>query len=144
METLKENKNKRTFLKERMCLCGCEELFIPGRRDQYHVNGLHTDNAYNHGKRKSKTAQQIKAEKQLVKNDKILDKFYKQFTQTEAIVFSLNLKADGFDPTCFIGNTSVEGEQYFKSYNYLFREYEHEGHKLTKITIQKRKIYAKR
>ena len=142
MEAIKKKRNSP--LKERKCLCGCDQMFQPARRDQFHVNGLHTDFAYNHGKRKFKSAKQIKVDKQLVINDKLLDKYYKQYIDNEAVVFSLTLKADGFDPSYFIGNTTIGEEQFFKSYNYLFRQYVHKGYEVTNIKIQKKTIYVKR
>lgn len=148
---MKEKENKKYVEpintsphKERMCPCGCESTFIPRRRDQTYFNSNHANHAYNQGKRKQISKNQIKAEKQLRVNDKLLEKFFKYFKKNEAIVLSLNLKADGFDHSYFIGHVLMEDKLYYKSYNYLFQEYEKDGIKLTKILTPKTKIYAKR
>jgi len=130
--------------KERMCPCGCETMFIPRRRDQVYLNSNHANHAYNNGKRKQKSKRQVEAEKQLRLNDKLLAKFYSYFKKTEAVVLSLNLKAEDFDHSFFIGHSFIGEELYYKSFNYLFREYEKDGIKLTKILTPKTKVYAKR
>lgn len=130
--------------KERMCPCGCESMFIPHRRDQLYLDSKHANNAYNNGKRKQSSKNQVAAEKQLRKNDKLLDKYHKLFNVAEAVVASVTLKAEGFDHSFFIGNEMHNENLYYKTYNYHFREYELNGMKLTKILLPKKKIYVKR
>ena len=148
---MEEERKKKTSintlnspLSPRICACGCGQEFAPKRRDQYHVNSNHTNHAYNQGARKRASKNQIAAEKQLRKNDKLLDKFYKAFEENEAIVFSLNLNIEGFNHSYFIGFELIGGELQYKSYNYFFSEYKKEGKKLTRITKQKTKVYVKR
>lgn len=131
-------------LKERDCPCGCGESFIPKRRDQVYKNSRHRNYGYNHGKRKQKTFGQRKAEGQLQKNDRILEKFYDLDERDAVIVFSLNLTADGFDNSYYIGNEYKDECLYKKSYNYLFYEYVKEGRNFTRIIKQKRKVNVKR
>ena len=131
-------------LKERDCPCGCGESFIPKRRDQVYKNSRHANYAYNHGKGKQKSLGQRKAESQLRLNDKILEKFYVLDQRDTVIVFSLNLTAEGFDNSYFIGNEFKDDLLYKKSYNYLFYEYIKEERKLTQIIKQKRKVNVKR
>ena len=130
--------------KEKECPCGCEEMFIPRRRDQIYFNSKHANNAYNNGKRKQSSKNQVTAEKQLRKNDKLLRKYHQLFKETEAVVASVTLKAEGFKHSFFIGNELQNEIIYYKSYNYHFREYELNGIKLTKILLPKKKIYVKR
>ena len=131
-------------LKERDCPCGCGESFIPKRRDQVYKNSRHANYAYNHGKRKQKSLGQRKAESQLRLNDKILEKFYDKDPREVVIVFSLNLTAEGFDNSYFIGDELKDGLSCKKTYNYLFHEYTKEERNFTIIIKQKRKVNVKR
>lgn len=130
--------------KERECKCGCGSMFIPRRRDQVYLNSNHANHAYNHGKRKQKSKRQVEAEKQLRLNDKLLAKFFNYFKENEAVVLTLNLKAEGFKHTFFIGHTLLGENLYYKSFNYLFREYKKDGVRLTKILKINNKVYVKR
>jgi len=138
------NETNTSPYKEIRCPCGCESLFIPKRRDQVYKNSKHANFAYNHGKRKQVSKNQRIAESQLRKNDKIVEKYYLFYQKKLAVVFSLNLAADGFDHSFFIGNHFEEGLLYKKTYNYLFHEYEKDGRRLTQIIKQKTKVYVKR
>lgn len=145
----KEEHNKPTITstsphRERECMCGCETMFIPRRRDQVYLSSNHANHAYNHGKRKQKSKRQIEAEKQLRLNDRLLAKFYNYFKENEVAVLSLNLKAEGFDHSFFIGTSLIGKDLYYKSFNYLFKEYIKDGIKITKILIIKNKVYVKR
>ena len=142
-ENITEKPMNTSPYKERMCLCGCKSMFIPRRRDQFHLNSNHTNNAYNNGKRKRSSKNQVAAEKQLRKNDKLLEKYHNFFKKVEAVVASVTLRAEGFDHCFFIGNEIHNENLYYKTYNYQFREYEFNGMKLTKILRPKKKIYAK-
>jgi hypothetical protein len=112
-------------LAKRICKCGCEIEFQPGRSDQYHLNSIHYDFAYNHGPRKEKYAEENQAIKTIRKNDRILEKYFK-FTQSiRGELNLLILKADGFEVetgTRII--TYIEDEIEFKYvalYKYCYR-----------------------
>lgn len=128
---------------ERECSCGCGVLFVPKRRDQIYVNRQHANYGYNHGRRKQRSKNQINAEKGLRLNDKLLDKYWRAQPENEVIVPLLNIKADGFDQYLTIGSHLIEGELFYKSFNYYFRTYELQGVTLVRIQSQKVNVYAK-
>ena len=122
----KINNNKDPSpLAKRICKCGCEKEFQPGRSDQYHLNLRHYNFAYNHGPRKEKYLEENQAIKTIRKNDRILEKYFKYCKKIRGDLNLLILKADGFEVE--IGTriiTYIEDEIEFKYvalYKYCYR-----------------------
>jgi hypothetical protein len=122
----KINNNKDPSpLAKRICKCGCEKEFQPGRSDQFHLNSRHYNYAYNHGPRKEKYAEENQAIKTIRKNDRILEKYFKYCKKIRGDFNLLILKADGFEVetgTRII--TYIEDEIEFKYvalYKYCYR-----------------------
>ena len=109
-----------------VCACGCGHEFQPRRRDQKYLNKQHADYGYNHSKRKAKNKNKIKTNKILLKNDQILEKYFKAFKKDEcAICYLQNLESDGFNKSYQVGidERLINGKKinvYF-SYNYTYR-----------------------
>ena len=120
----KKNENPSPLAK-RICECGCENEFQPGRSDQYHLNSIHYDFAYNHGPRKEKYAEENQAIKTIRKNDRILEKYFKYCKKIRGDLNFITLKADGFNEEIFTRIlTSIEDEieiKYFTMYKYCYR-----------------------
>jgi len=120
----KKNENPSPLAK-RICECGCEKEFQPGRSDQYHLNSIHYDFAYNHGPRKEKYLEENDATKAIRKNDRILEKYFKYCKKIRGDLNLLILKADGFNEEIFTRIlTSIEDEieiKYFALYKYCYR-----------------------
>jgi|GEM_PF-3739761 hypothetical protein len=112
-------------LQMKVCACGCEIKFQPRRSDQLHLNSKHYNYAYNHGKRKIKYAQENSANKVIRKNDRILEKYFKVFKETDAILNFAIVKADGFNEgmfTSIIGIKRGEAELRFHAlFKYSYR-----------------------
>ena len=108
-----------------VCACGCGYEFQPRRRDQKYLNKQHADYGYNHSKRKAKNKNKIKTNKILLKNDQILEKYFKAFKKEEyAICHLQNLESDGFNKIYQVGISerlinSNKINVYF-SYNYTY------------------------
>jgi len=122
----KINNNKDPSpLAKRICECGCEKEFQPGRSDQYHLNSIHYDFAYNHGPRKEKYLEENDATKAIRKNDRILEKYFKYCKKIRGDLNFIVLKADGFNEEIFTRIlTSIEDEieiKYFALYKYCYR-----------------------
>ena len=119
----KKNENPSPLAK-RICECGCENEFQPGRSDQYHLNSIHYDFAYNHGPRKEKYAEENHATKVIRKNDRILEKYFKYCKKIRGDLNFITLKADGFNEEIFTRIlTSIEDEieiKYFALYKFPF------------------------
>ena len=96
----KKNENPSPLAK-RICECGCENEFQPGRSDQYHLNSIHYDFAYNHGPRKEKYAEENDATKRIRKNDRILAKYFKIFDKQIVNLNFTIIKAEGFNDGIF-------------------------------------------
>ena len=109
-----------------VCACGCGHEFQPRRRDQKYLNKQHADYGYNHSKRKAKNKNKIKTNKILLKNDQILEKYFKTFKKDGyAICYLQNLESDGFNKSYQVGidERLINGKKinvYF-SYNYTYR-----------------------
>jgi len=117
-----------------MCKCGCGYRFQPRRRDQVYLNKQHADFGYNHNTRKVKHRNRKNIEKILMRNDSILEKYFKEHKQENcAICFLDALKADGFKVANFIGKNEKDGKEYFFSYNYYFLIGVKENIKIIKI-----------
>jgi hypothetical protein len=120
----KKNENPSPLAK-RICECGCEKEFQPGRSDQYHLNSIHYDFAYNHGPRKEKYLEENHATKAIRKNDRILEKYFKYCKKIRGNLNFITLKADGFNEEIFTRIlTSIEDEieiKYFALYKYCYR-----------------------
>ncbi|NBW71725.1 MAG: hypothetical protein EBR24_02960 [Flavobacteriia bacterium] len=120
----KKNENPSPLAK-RICECGCEKEFQPGRSDQYHLNSIHYDFAYNHGPRKEKYLEENDATKAIRKNDRILEKYFKYCKKIRGDLNFIVLKADGFNEEIFTRIlTSIEDEieiKYFALYKYCYR-----------------------
>jgi len=120
----KKNENPSPLAK-RICECGCEKEFQPGRSDQYHLNSIHYDFAYNHGPRKEKYLEENDATKAIRKNDRILEKYFKYCKKIKGDLNFIVLKADGFNEEIFTRIlTSIEDEieiKYFALYKYCYR-----------------------
>ncbi|MEJ6546962.1 MAG: hypothetical protein QNL73_03420 [Flavobacteriaceae bacterium] len=87
-----------------VCDCGCGHEFQPRRRDQKYLNKQHADYGYNHSKRKAKNKNKIITNKILLKNDQILEKYFKTFKKEEyAICYITHLLAEGFDYSHYTG-----------------------------------------
>jgi hypothetical protein len=122
----KINNNKDPSpLAKRICKCGCEKEFQPGRSDQYHLNSIHYDFAYNHGPRKEKYLEENDATKAIRKNDRILEKYFKYCKKIRGDLNFILLKAEGFNDEIFTRIlTSIEDEieiKYFTMYKYCYR-----------------------
>ena len=109
-----------------VCACGCGHEFQPRRRDQKYLNKQHADYGYNHSKRKAKNKNKIKTNKILLKNDQILEKYFKAFKKEEcAICFFTHLLAEGFDYSYYTGATEeIINNQIIKTYflyHYMFQ-----------------------
>jgi hypothetical protein len=122
----KINNNKDPSpLAKRICKCGCEKEFQPGRSDQYHLNSIHYDFAYNHGPRKEKYLEENDATKAIRKNDRILEKYFKYCKKIRGDLNFITLKADGFNEEIFTRIlSSIEDEieiKYFALYKYCYR-----------------------
>ena len=108
-----------------VCACGCGHEFQPRRRDQKYLNKQHADYGYNHSKRKAKNKNKINTNKILLKNDQILEKYFKAFEKEEyAICHLQNLESDGFNKSFQVGidERIINGNKinaYF-SYNYTY------------------------
>ena len=134
----KINNNKDPSpLAKRICECGCEIEFQPGRSDQYHLNSIHYDFAYNHGPRKEKYAEENHATKAIRKNDRILEKYFKYCKKIRGDLNFIVLKADGFNEEIFTRIlTSIEDEieiKYFTMYKYCYRIINQANNKYIKI-----------
>ena len=120
----KKNENPSPLAK-RICECGCENEFQPGRSDQYHLNLRHYNFAYNHGPRKEKYLEENHATKVIRKNDRILEKYFKYCKKIRGDLNFITLKADGFNEEIFTRIlTSIEDEieiKYFALYKYCYR-----------------------
>ena len=141
---IKNNNSDSSPLAKRICKCGCEKEFQPGRSDQFHLNSIHYDFAYNHGPRKEKYAEENHATKVIRKNDRILEKYFK-FTQSiRGELNLLILKADGFEVeivTRII--TYIEDEiefKYFALYKYCYRIINQVNNQVINQYIKIRKI----
>jgi len=132
----KKNENPSPLAK-RICECGCEKEFQPGRSDQYHLNSIHYDFAYNHGPRKEKYLEENDATKAIRKNDRILEKYFKYCKKIRGDLNLLILKADGFNEEIFTRIlTSIEDEieiKYFALYKYCYRIINQANNKYIKI-----------
>ena len=109
-----------------VCACGCGHEFQPRRRDQKYLNKQHADYGYNHSKRKAKNKHKIKTNKILLKNDQILEKYFKAFKKEEyAICYITHLLAEGFDYSYYTGATEeLINNQTIKIYflyHYMFQ-----------------------
>ena len=121
----------------RECGCGCGHSFYPRRRDNIYLNKQHADFAYNHGKRKSKNRNRIRDEKILLKNDNILEKYFKsEKGQDDIERFYDVLKADGFKSGYHIGRINHNEKEYHITYRYMYRIYAR--NEVFKINIKKR------
>ena len=122
---IKNNNSDSSPLAKRICKCGCEKEFQPGRSDQFHLNSIHYDFAYNHGPRKEKYAEENQAIKTIRKNDRILEKYFKYCKKIRGDLNFITLKADGFNEEIFTRIlTSIEDEieiKYFTMYKYCYR-----------------------
>lgn len=117
----------------RECKCGCGNLFQPGRKDQVYLNKKHADFAYNNGVRLEKDRVKNYFNKLENKNDRILNKYYMAMKK-EVVVLPLEiLRAEGFNPNLAHGTTTINGETFSFSHNYLFRYYVQEKEDLIKI-----------
>jgi len=118
-----------------VCDCGCGYEFQPNRKDQIYLNKQHADFAYNHGERKKRQVNQLKVEKILRLNDKVLKKFF-QFNTKEGITCHLNnLKADGFRSEYYVGQKKIDSLTIYFCYNYSYFIEDKDGQKL--IIIKK-------
>ena len=122
---IKNNNSDSSPLAKRICKCGCEKEFQPGRSDQYHLNLRHYNFAYNHGPRKEKYLEENHATKVIRKNDRILEKYFKYCKKIRGDLNFITLKADGFNEEIFTRIlTSIEDEieiKYFTMYKYCYR-----------------------
>jgi hypothetical protein len=141
----KINNNKDPSpLAKRICKCGCEKEFQPGRSDQFHLNSRHYNYAYNHGSRKEKYLEENQAIKSIRKNDRILEKYFK-FTQSiRGELNLLILKADGFEVeigTRIIAYIEDEIEfKYFALSKYCYRIINQVNNQVINQYIKIRKI----
>jgi 3-methyladenine DNA glycosylase AlkD len=109
-----------------VCACGCGHEFQPRRRDQKYLNKQHADYGYNHSKRKAKNKNKIKTNKILLKNDQILEKYFKAFKKEEAaICYITHLLAEGFDYSYYTGATEElinnQAIKIYFLYHYMFQ-----------------------
>lgn len=119
----KDNKEKELSpnpLALRICECGCENVFQPRRTDHIYLNKQHADFAYNNGDRKEKTKNQDIIEKILRKNDRVCGKYFEADDNNETICLLESAKADGLNLSYLIGQSKIDGKQYFHTYNYRF------------------------
>ena len=134
---IKNNNSDSSPLAKRICKCGCEKEFQPGRSDQFHLNSIHYDFAYNHGPRKEKYAEENQAIKTIRKNDRILEKYFKYCKKIRGDLNFITLKADGFNEEIFTRIlTSIEDEieiKYFALYKYCYRIINQANNKYIKI-----------
>ena len=137
LKNKKNNNSDPSPLAKRICECGCEKEFQPGRSDQYHLNSIHYDFAYNHGPRKEKYAEENHATKVIRKNDRILEKYFKYCKKIRGDLNFITLKADGFNEEIFTRIlTSIEDEieiKYFALYKYCYRIINQANNKYIKI-----------
>ena len=134
---IKNNNSDSSPLAKRICKCGCEKQFQPGRSDQYHLNLRHYNFAYNHGPRKEKYLEENHATKAIRKNDRILEKYFKYCKKIRGDLNFITLKADGFNEEIFTRIlTSIEDEieiKYFTMYKYCYRIINQANNKYIKI-----------
>ena len=134
---IKNNNSDSSPLAKRICKCGCEKEFQPGRSDQYHLNLRHYNFAYNHGPRKEKYLEENHATKAIRKNDRILEKYFKYCKKIRGDLNFITLKADGFNEEIFTRIlTSIEDEieiKYFALYKYCYRIINQANNKYIKI-----------
>ena len=108
-------------LRKRVCACGCQYTFQPGRKDQIYLNRQHANYAYNHGKRKKKKEIQLRVERALAKNDDILHKHYQSENQERTVIRYLDvLRADGFNLRYTIGFIEIKKVMYTCTYRYYY------------------------
>lgn len=125
---MEENKLKTNWLfspppspiEERVCKCGCGHTFQPRRRDQVYLNNQHANYGYNHNERKKKMKYINSANKQLLLNDQLLNKYYTSIKVNPVIIFLDNLKADGFDSSYYIQTKIEDNRTYYYLYKYAF------------------------
>ena len=108
-------------LPERECDCGCGIKFNPNRIDQKFLNKQHADFAYNNTIRKRKSAERVRQEKILHKNDRIIAKYVKfDRFKTYCLVYYDVLLAEGYDFAAHFGIEESEDGVYYFTYNYMF------------------------
>ena len=109
----------------RTCACGCKIEFQPTRSDQLHLNSKHYNYAYNHGPRKNKYARENSANKVIRKNDRILEKYFRAFKETKAILNFVIVKGDGFDEGMFTRIAGIKRDnvelRFHTLYKYCYR-----------------------
>lgn len=105
----------------RICQCGCDIEFQPKRSDQWHLNSIHYNFAYNHGPRKEKNAEENEIIKKIRKNDRIVEKYFKISTKDELKINQLLLNSDGFDSAFFTSIVDRNNEKYYVLFNYSFK-----------------------
>jgi hypothetical protein len=136
METIEENKINDSPYEERECLCGCGKTFIPKRSDQYHLNKLHTNRAYNEGTRKNNLENERDIIKILRRNDRILKKYFNTDIADEVEHLYNMLQADGFMSGFYIGTTVFKEVTYYMSFNYQYMFSKKEGFTIIKIKLR--------
>ena len=132
----KTNSKAPSPLGERICKCGCGHVFIPNRRDKFHINSQHANFGYNHGARKEKLGNEIEIQKKLHLNDKILEKHYLAGNKKEVLCFLSIILAEGFSLNYYVGLAEITGIKYFYLYNYIYTIGIAQGQKTIKIIKQ--------
>lgn len=118
----------------KQCSCGCGYWFQPKRKDNIYLNKQHADFAYNNQKRKPKNKNRTIVEKVLLKNDLLLEKYYKNGDKSNEVINYLEiLKADGFNFSYQIGITEKDEEMYYYTYNYFYCVFLENNLKMVKI-----------
>lgn len=108
-------------LSPRICACGCEQEFQPGRSDQRYLNRTHSQYGYNHGTRKTRYVEVRRIEIILKKNDRILDQYIKRSNHTSINLTYNLIKKEGFESNYFTSQMRIEGKIYFAIYSCCFR-----------------------
>jgi len=136
METIEENKINDSPYEERECLCGCGKTFIPKRSDQYHLNKLHTNRAYNEGTRKNNLENERDIIKILRRNDRILKKYFETRKDEEVEQIHNIIQAEGFMSGFSIGAKVFNHETWYYTFNYRYSLYNKEGFTIIKIKLR--------
>lgn len=134
MKNTKPKINPKPFpISERKCVCGCENIFQPTRRDQIYLDQQHANFGYNHGKRKENYSNALFIDKILRKNDRILEKYLKHLNKDSTELNKMIIMADGFDPKFITGTIDRNDETFFIIYNYCYYFFDYQGQTFIKI-----------
>lgn len=136
MKATEKNKINDSPYEERECLCGCGKTFIPKRSDQFHLNKLHTNRAYNEGKRKKSSSNEREIIKILRRNDRILQKYFNTNAAEEVEHLFNMIQAEGFMSGFYIGTRKGKEVNYYMSFNYKYTFLKKEGFTTIKISLR--------